>query len=144
MKYIIVILFLFICLGLSAQKMHFTYCKLLDNEGEILKIWKVKSFVHWYGDFATVETFDQEILNMISPSAIGDPSNFRVYIRTTDIEYLNKRGGGYYRRTKFKSISSDFEFDILAENSNGFFMFAINPSVALVMDNLYEKPKKKR
>lgn len=129
-------------LSISAQKMYFTYCKLLDNEGHILKVWKVESFIHWYSDFITVETPNREILNLISPSGVNDPSSFRVYIRIEDVVYLDGRNDGYYRRSKFQNITSDFKFDILAENSNGFFMFAINPSMALVMDNLREKPSK--
>jgi hypothetical protein len=144
MKYFITILFLFICLSISAQKMYFTYCKILDNTGDILKVWKGNHFVHWYGDFITVSSNKEDILSLLSPSTMDDPSDFRVFVRMEEVIYMPKRSGGYYRKTKFQDIESNFKFDILSENANGFFMFAINPSMVLVMDNLREKPKKKR
>ena len=107
---ILVILFFVFSLSLSAQKMYFTYCKLLDNDGNIVKLYKGEFFVHWYSEFITV----------------------------------SRRGGGYYRKTIFQDIESNFRFDILAANSSSFFMFALNPSMALVMDNVRKKPKKKR
>ena len=52
--------------------------------------------------------------------------------------------GGFYKKTVFKEIDSNFELVILTSSYNNFFMFALNPSMTLVMDNLREKPKKKR
>ena len=124
--------------------MYFTYCKLLDNKGNVVELYKGKFFVHWYSDFITVSSTNKDVLRLISPSTIDDPSNFRVYVRIEELFYMPKHGRGYYRRTKFQDIDSNFKFDVLAENSNGFFMFAINPSMALVMDNIRDKSKKKR
>ena len=110
--------------------MYFTYCKLLDNDGNIVKLYKGEFFVHWYSEFITVSSTDPEVLKLISPSTIDDPSNFRVYVQI--------------EKTIFQDIESNFRFDILAANSSSFFMFALNPSMALVMDNVRKKPKKKR
>jgi|TARA_R100001129_G_scaffold82568_1_gene56213 hypothetical protein len=141
---ILVILFFVFSLSLSAQKMYFTYCKLLDNDGNIVKLYKGEFFVHWYSEFITVSSTDPEVLKLISPSTIDDPSNFRVYVQIEKTIYVPRRGGGYYRKTIFQDIESNFRFDILAANSSSFFMFALNPSMALVMDNVRKKPKKKR
>ena len=48
--------------------MYFTYCKLLDNDGNIVKLYKGEFFVHWYSEFITVSSTDPEVLKLISPS----------------------------------------------------------------------------
>ena len=109
-----------------------------------MEVWKDRCYLHWYGDFLTVGTENREVLNLLSPSSLFDKSNFRVFIRVDKVYYDQMSNGGFYKKTIFKEIDSNFELVILTSSYNNFFMFALNPSMTLVMDNLREKPKKKR
>tara|TARA_R110002012_G_scaffold263369_1_gene446088 strand:+ start:812 stop:1249 length:438 start_codon:yes stop_codon:yes gene_type:complete len=140
---ILIILFLFSSILLS-QKVEYLYCKIINNNSEIMEVWKDRCYLHWYGDFLTVGTENREVLNLLSPSSLFDKSNFRVFIRVDKVYYDQMSNGGFYKKTVFKEIDSNFELVILTSSYNNFFMFALNPSMTLVMDNLREKPKKKR
>ena len=108
---ILIILFLFSSILLS-QKVEYLYCKIINNNSEIMEVWKDRCYLHWYGDFLTVGTENREVLNLLSPSSLFDKSNFRVFIRVDKVYYDQMSNGGFYKKNIFKEIDSNFELVI--------------------------------
>ena len=141
MKNILIIIIVFWCSVVHAQKQSWSHAELVNGNGETIHKWQAQSFTQLITqrvcakNFLVISSEDPKVMQMISPSSVFDVSPMRTFEQFGEIEKADRDSVEVLYKIKFKALNYPDDVLLFTDSVRSFMMIMSNRTVALVLYN---------